>query len=972
MSLLDEVVERAQLGVETAAPRRSFTAARDRGVLTLRRASLPWRFAEWLIRAGVVLADTVVARVRVERRDDLRCMEVDVSLDETPWPSIELSGLLEASLSESRGDSLARWRHRVGTAVNGALADGPRWVELHTPIEARRWERGPEGPAHVDPYRARRVASASTGSRFILRVAREEGSLTSKWRRLMGGDDPIEHVCRIWTKSLSREVTSEDASEGVVVARASFEGSILLGGLARWWPRDTASTLMLRREAVLVADLTASIDALISTQVRGTLECDALTLDADGQRVVQNENLHELAAWLEAASQQTSTVTALDAVSWDPPTEVVTGAGETLATDALRASDEIVYAWPHRVFALRRAGVPAVALAPHAVAWLEQNTPASMVPATAFSVGRGLERVDLESLRAGTFDPLVLAHEPTTRAFVHRHAAAVAGVVELHAWGRRLERVSRAELHGVTVVVDLDPTTARDRDAWPEAVDEAVGRVREHASGLTSAVLEGLATEREQLRVPWIGHRVAQLTHGLALRYEPHGEGVRLSWRDDPLLALVVAHERDGTARTLRDALVRYRDVGGIVVGEVESRWRTLESEVAAWSTWILTERGRALLESTVGGEALWWMPMVPEAQLRPAPLAGQSHVRRSERDVVQLRETCESPRVRPLDRAALLAHTLHARHGEQDDHGAARVAMLVVYDPRALHPRTWRTLDALVDLESVGVVPPGAAHRHLEGIVVEAPPGQAYALAELKLVGTVQTTPRPTSRSSKTPSARANTRTWLRHPIAHRLGAGAVALSEGGAGVELWADGLRSETLRLPHPWQDVAGRVWMSSEGRAADRSALRRVLLDAAFQLRTAAQHAASLCVPGSAREDALRAFVAQTTSAQTPAPSKPARVAPSLGSDHLAAALRFALGRALSVDNAMLSWTLVRADDLQTLRVGARHPLIRAARAQEAATADIVAAALAIIYDLAEAGLDATERDTAMARILAALG
>ncbi|MEM6296656.1 MAG: hypothetical protein AAGA54_35645 [Myxococcota bacterium] len=966
MTALDDVLAQARVSDEASRPRRSFTAAADRGVLATRRASAPWSFATMMLRAGLCVADRVVARVHTEHADARRRVQVDVRAQSDRWDALELGSVLEASLGLSEQEQgVARWRSRIGAAVNQALATGPSALELHTPAEARRWTLHEGARAGTDPYRVQRIATDVSEGGFSLRLVHAEDAFSATWKRWLGRDDAGSAIARAWSWALGRSVAPKEAADGVLAQRRALEDATPLGPVGHWWRAEDGG-LHLIRDGVRVAELGESVAAHSSLPLAGEVACAGLRLDVDGRRPVQNDALHVLIAWLEALYPEQST---------PPPDTLIDLQGRAHPVQGLRAVDEIAYAWPHQTALLQAAGLPIVPLTPLQLQWLRERTPASYVPASLFSTALA-QRVDLTPLRSGAVGPIRVAFEQAeVDAYVHRHAVAQAGAIELHAFGRRVHRAEAPSLPGVTVVVTIQDQAVSEEaehDTLVVAVREAV---LAEADALTRMALKAVPDVTTRARMPWVAHRLAQLdAHGLELEYIPDAPGLRLRWRDDPLLDLVVAHERDGAPRTLREALARLRDAGGVVVGEASRRWETLESEVPVWTTWVLTERGRTLLDRIVHHDALWTMPTVPEAQLRPASLAGQPQLALTKARVAELlAATDRSSAQQARARDALLGHLAYARATGADEFGLGSVRLLRVYDPGALRPRRSIAVDALEEAGVVGVVPPRTGHRDAPGVVIEASPGVAWALAELGLSSPPAARPR-SARPARVPAKAARGgRVWLRIPVAHARCYGALVVGEGPPGVQVWWNGLRVRLLQLPSPWQDVSGRVWLR-EGVEDDERALVHALHKAARGLEPAAAKAALLAVPNSAREIALRRFIESLPADTAPPPGRRrARVAPALGSDRLGATLRFALGRAVTVDVSRLSWTLVRVDeDDDRLKLGALHPLMRAARDDDATGSDIAAAALGILYALRrQDALDPEAFDEAAARVLAVL-
>ncbi|MCR9164469.1 MAG: hypothetical protein ACE37F_07560 [Nannocystaceae bacterium] len=958
MSALDARVREASLAEGTAAPRRSFTASQRAGVLAMRRGAVPWQFSVALLRAGLALAAALVAKARVREVDGHRELRFDLRLA-CAWSDLDLAGLLEASLRDDpRDDPRLRWRSLLGAAINGALATDPRWLELHTPVGGRRWAFDAGAPPGEDPYALQRIPSDVEAGGFSLRMAHAEG-VAAVWARWTGRAGPEDEVARRWADALGVPIEALAVREGVAAARPPAAGAIALGSQGRWWPRPDGG-LFLRRDGVRIADFGAQVRELGGLPLHGDVEAPSVALDIDGQTVREDAALHELIAWMQAPASD------------DVETVRLEG-GTSCPVESLRAVDEVVFTWPHRLTEIQGQGAVVVnPLTPAQVQRLRERTPASIVPASLLRSARGLQRVDLTSLHQGSIGPIALGEVrgDSISAFVHRHPVADQGRVQVHGFGRVLIDARASELPGVTVIGALEP---RGEDLEPASDHADAIRTYAESRGdvLTAAVLEAIPDLATRFRVPWFAHRWANLSPiDLELRYAPHADGVRLSWRDDPLLTTVVAREGDGTARTVADALERLRDAGGVVVAEGSGRWQTLESSVPIWTPWRLTSVGSELLVRVLSDAALWRMPMVAEAELRPCPLASQAHVRLEADRAAELRASLRSVgRVAERARCALLAHALWARATHEDAFGLDALPLLSSFDPQSAQPRRLVSVLDVAGGAFAGVVPRGAAHRDLGSSVLEVTPAVAFALVELGLVSS-STVPVRTAPRRPSSSASQRRRVWLRQRVVHPDAVGALLLAEGPGGVEIWEGGLRSQTLRLPPPYGAVSGRVWMQ-QGRHSTQG-LSRLLLQSAQMMADEARRARLLSVPGSSQARALEAFL-EAIRAQPQPPPQPPRIAPVLGSDRLAATLRFALGRAVTVEVSRVSWALVRDDEnLEEIRVGGLHPLIRAAREDGAERSAIGVAALAILLALSRSGrLDRVAYDEAAARVLAAL-
>lgn len=963
MSALDACVEAASLASGAAVPLRTFTASVQAGVLAMRRASEPWAFAVALLRSGLCTSPRLSARVVSQQVDGQTTLQFDLRMDPSPedWP--ELSGLLDAALNDDALDPAPqRWRSLIGAAVNGALASEPRWVELHTPAGARRWAWSSGASEDRDPYEVQRLSTEVPEGGVSLRVSHQSRGVAAIWARVTGRNEPLSEVSRLWSVGLGRTVSEEALAEGVLAQRPQPAGAVRFGDAGHWW-RAESGGLHLRRDGVRVAELSELVKGPSGEAFHGDLDAPKLKLDADGRRPHIDDAWHELVAWLHVSAQ---------AEALEIPKLVIDGRGHSRSIETLGEADEVVFAWPHRIDAERGELWAVAPLTPPQLVWLRENTAARFIPASVLAGGTRFDRVDSTALEAGSVGPVEVGTvaDAHVQAYVHRHPIAAEGVVQVHAFGRRILRGKALELPGVTVVAVVPDGEATVEQAAVVA-KAACERTRSKADRLTQAALEDVVDETSRMRTPWLKHRWEQLGPlDTALAYSPQGTRVALTWRDEPFLSCTVGHGRNGVPHTGACALRRLRDVGGIVIAHGGARWHTLESELPAWEPWILTPRGLTLLKKIVGDWGLWRMPMVAEAQLRPQDLASQTHVRLSLAGVAELRENLRGHgRAAEWARLALLAHVLWARAVGEATFGLEIAALFFAYDPQSAAPYSRVSLEQIESGTFSSVVPIGAGHRELRQPVIEAEPAFASALVQLGLLGTGVVTAPTRGKIRPVAAKKTERRVWLRQPVADATAVGALTLGEGPPGVELWKDGLRSRTLRLPPPYRGLSGRVWLQGQ---VSETALGRLLYDAAGVLADNARRAVLLAVPGSARARALEAFVESMPAALEPA-SAVRRVASVLGSDRFAATLRFALGRAAVVEVSRVSWSLLRDDEgLELVRLGGLHPLIRAAREDGADASAIGAAALAALFELHRAErLDLAGFDEGLSRVLAAL-
>ncbi|MFO0637134.1 MAG: hypothetical protein U0168_30275 [Nannocystaceae bacterium] len=572
-----------------------------------------------------------------------------------------------------------------------------------------------------------------------------------------------------------------------------------------------------------------------------------------------------------------------------------------------------------------------------------------------------------------------------------------------------------AGLPGVTLVLRLALSSTSQSLARASMRGETGDRA-EAAAQLRELVAWGwaqLATQRDALvqhalavplddalreRVPLLAAAIAGVdARVVALSYRDRDGVVALAWREQPLLALRVANARDGSPRSLGDALVRAREVGGLVLGEAARRWFSLELDDGRHDTWIATPSGAELLLRVLGRATLWIMPTVPQGHAHVAPAAAQRQLLLPRDEVARLLGRGGAD---VAARTALLAHALVAIALGEDTMGLREVPLLPVYDPRAVTPSRLLSIAAMqADGRSFAVVPCGAVDRDLLGPVVEASPGIATLLHEA-LALPLEPVP-DGGRAGGTPprggavADAVRAEPLLRHPIADALAVGALQLGGGAPpGVALWARGLHVGALPLPPPLSDLGGRLWLADAGVRAGRPAIETMLLGHARALVEAARRQAVLAPPGGARRRAIERFVehCDATAAagddrlglRAPPPRSQPRVLspqaasagrlPPLRRTWLPALVRHGLGRPGGFERAWLSWRLVRVSKPEgvvwDLEVGGRHAWIRRALDDESTPTDVELAALAIVAEvLATAAVGETAIAAALLRVLA---
>ena len=965
---LDEIVAAARLS-GGAGRKKSFTVAQLEAVLALRRRPAErWAFCVPLLRAALCLSRAAVATVTAspEGRVSFRFVVPDVD-----WEDLDVGGLLSASLEPDRGTDPAAdaWRRLMGRAVNGALGQDPRTVELSTPRGGRRWDRAEARPDE-DPY-AERLRSDELGPQTIgLDVVLPERSFVQK---LWKSSHPVDDIARLWSRALGRPIAGLD--DGVRLLPEGGVEPVDLGGFATYYPDPTAPGLFLERNGVLVAPLRG---AGLEDPPRGRVDCPALALDVDETSVVADAQLDLLAAWLHA-----------DAVDDDIDLEPYIGGPPGEA--------EVLYRWPHHP---AEAGVPVLPVTPPVLARLQQEHPeVDFVPFAQFRDVAAARRADFTALAQGSIGPVAVAVDPVegvpleVRVYVHRYPAATQGVVQVLAWRRTVLRVDDPGqgIPGATIVASLRGDRQGEVD---------LGAVVAHvvaAVGAATDTLVGAAVAKagpDAVAVPVV-KRALDALDGAALGLH-FDRDLRLSWIDSPLLQLSVGHERDGTPRTLGDALVRVRDVGGVVHGDELKRWYTLESDEPQLSAWILSDRGRALLHRVLGPLLLWEMPIVPEAQPRPLPagsqpqlVLGADEIRRKLDDRVTDGRAVEH----------LLGHALVTRIAGGDAMGLDLVPLLRRYDPRALTPRRRVSLATVLADGTKRVAPSGAVGRWLDAPTLEVTPAIAALLGEAitaepaeppsTAVASESSPPRrqPSAASARRPDAAA---VLVRTPIAHPLCAGALHFVEGPHdGIELWAKGLRVGAFRLPSPLRELGGRLWLTDAGIEAGHAGIVKLCLDAGRELVVQALAALSLSPPQSHRHAALEAFVDSVRAhiraagdrlqladvvgiepRPEPASFAPLRQLPP-PRERLLSIVRYVLGVPIRFDTAWLSWRAVKVvDDTPPgrLELGLRHPLVSKALRDDADITDLWPAALTIV-----AGAPSfANKDAALIRLLSSIG
>lgn len=1001
------VVASRRLG-SGAAPRHTFTVERTEARLRLRDrpGAGPWEPTLVLVRALLALAEIAECDATTSTTDDAHTLELRFTMDPERLVGLELGTMFDESvLPDVRAAPLLatrqlRARRLLARACNEALAGHPRRIDIETPSGARSFVR--RDVASGDPF-VERVSTATTRPGvMVFRIALDR--TLGRWLgALRFGDDGLfAPVLELWRE---RVPGLEPRSRGAGIGGHADPRVVDLGSHARLWGCPPSRARRLVRDGVIVCSLEPALrEAGVDlARVEALIECDALQLTVDESGIVRDGAFTTLVAWLHDASAHTES-TILQARWPSAVTEVHTAANEKVAVDGLATTgtQPLHYVWRHEADALPLAARSRVlALWPSEL----DRLPSSLRLAHLRQAEQAgsVARTDLAALAKSSHPPLAMTLAPILRdgmpplavevaAYVHRDTKS--GAVWLLAADRALARTDDADrvISGMTLVARVALATehaslATDVGGLRDLARDVVTQVQARRTELVAHVLAGSTEALAAVRTPFVADAIAKLdARTLGLRYA--GPTARLQWHDDPCLAIVVAHTRDGASRDLRAALERAANVGGLVIGDGARRWYVLEVDDGLHDTWIPTPQGSELLVRVLGREALWSMPTVVQAHAHVAPVKTQSTLLldREEAAKLRVRSTGDGHA-----RAALLAHVLVAIATGADAQGLAEVPLVHVYDPRAVVPdRIVSTATLRADGRTFAVVPPGTTHRDLAGPVVVAPPGLASVLHEVLGLALVAV-PDGSVRTASTPAAtRATSRAAepiLRWPIVDVLAVGAMHLGGDGRGVELWARGLHVGELMLRAPLAELGGRLWLTDAGIRAGRPAIETMLLAQARPLVESARRQAVLAPPGSARGRALDRFVDHAT-ATADGPlvhrASPSRVVsadaasaarlPALRRLWLGMLVRHALGRATVIDRAWLSWRLAKLVDPKspswTVEVGGRHAWIRRAMADDAHVVDVHLAAIATCADVArQADLDPVTLAIAILRIVA---
>ncbi len=1017
------------------ADTRRFTIERVEARLRLR--DRPGSDAhEWslvLVRGLLALADAATVTLIAQPAEAGGGLVLEIGIDPSVLVGLKLADLLDAAINPDPGPGSGSLGHRqerfvrlIGRALNEALAADPDAITIVIPDAGRRVERVP-GSSADDPYAERPYAGHGRAGQIRIEIKgrASKALFGSGWRP----DRVARQLVQRWRERVPGLV---DRGSNAVDLRAVPPGQFVrLGAIARWWPRSESGPLLLMRDGVLVPGVMerAVAERVPVGRMAGVVEAPFVHLVVDETAIVRDSALDELIAWLLDAQahairsgdgdDHTTAITAVEFPTTLAAVETAAGVAVPLETlqQTTKPGPEFYYAWRPDA-----AAVPSALRTTTLILWpserelLERAMPdLQLVPLQVLQMARG-GWSDLTAIEQGSLPALPLGAANWNASdreiaidlsvLVHRHPVGQRGAAILLGFERRLAEGDPSEvIPGITLVGRVDrlfAETAARAVTHPEYRASAIATMVAKARAQMSEIV-AYALRHDQddggLRVPVVRAAVASCSAAtLGLRYVVSTAGVRLAWEDSPLTQLVVAQTRDGVKRTLGAALVRARDVGGIVIGDPTHRWHVLEQDEEVW---LPTAVGRDLLARVLPAAALWTMPCVPASQIHVAPAAEQRRLLLDREEVARsLLRVASDPRARSL----LLGHLLVARALGESTQGLADIALLSIFDPRAVTAqRLWSSTMRANDRRRFALAPWSTATRDLTGCVVEASPGEAALLHEVMGLGVdVEEGGEPLTSPTNAAASPVGVRTpspLLSLPIADALAVGAIHLfaEEDRPAIELWAAGLRVGEMSLPSPLAAIGGRLWLSDAGVRAGHAGIENMLLTHGRVFVRTALASVALTPPGTARRRTLRRFIDHVRAAVAAggdrfrlAPIVAERRAPAvLGNDHakavrlpqlrrlwLSTLLRHALGRPHKIDSAWLSWTAAQLRDpsapIWEIELGSRHRWIKRASDDEAGLDRVgLAAVLVAASVLAQARVEGPALPLALLRILAAL-
>ncbi len=985
---------------EQSAARRSFTVARTEAVLKLRDLPRPgpWSFTLSLLRAASLGGPGGRASAAERVEEASRVVTLTFVAPGLDLAGLDLRGLVLAAAGGEAQTPGERWRGLVGAALNAALADAPASAEVRTSAAALQYVRKDSHAVGQDPYGEHRASGRCPEGAFEVELRWPRPSfgrrLTAWLSRQASAEDALTEL---WRAALFGADSSHSAATGIELGRPLPGQALRLGEVATWGAAPLGGPWLVR-EGVRVLSLAPALAraGLPAEEFAGWIDCPVLRPTADETSVAHDAALELLVAWLLDARDDRARVEA--AATALAPRFVKNVAGRAVEVAAVaercRQGRDLLYVWPHQA-----AQIPAalharvLSLWPSELANLLRAIPeARAVPALALGQSPQFDRADLSKLVQASLPAVPLDLEAEARfttaagvsgridlqAHVHRFASADEGAIILLAHERRVGHVREPArvLPGVTLIASLigEPQEAlsidalRDEKALLHALAE---RCRGAAQRQVGRLLAQALTHTSPWELPLVRAEAATLNGAaLAVRYRARRDDDEpsLGWEESPLLSLSVGHATAGPV-TLQDALVRCRDVGGIVVEAPKQRWTTFTSADPRHEPWALAPAGRRLVEQVLGEAVLWDMPTLAEGHLLPAAAERQRHLILAPAAI----HDALAARRWPELRASLLVASALGEPAEE----LACAPLFVRFDPRALDPLRLVSL-ADAQAERLGVLPAGSASRALAAPVLLATPGEAHLLQSAGLAPAAPASVRDApARTSRAPRRRAGAgdAALAVLPVADPLALGALRVEARTAKIAVWGGGLHIDDLTLPAPLDWIGGRLSLSKQGV---RAGSERLGAQVRAYARAAAERALLerlLHPPGSPQREGLDAFrgrlaadpqVAEILREETgpSAPPLTALCAASLarhpprrllsGPRRFEGLLRQVLARPLVVGSALLSWQVARLIDADgrgwSIELGRRSDEVQRILADDAPLGELFAVAALALGEL----------------------
>ncbi|HEY8380011.1 MAG TPA: hypothetical protein VIK91_26155, partial [Nannocystis sp.] len=644
--------------------RRAFTVARTEAVLRLRELPRPgaWHFTLALVRAANAVAGGARGFVRERDEGEARVVTLAFSTAHFDYGEVDLQGLLlaapevDSDMSEETGyrpPQVTHWRRLVGAGVNGALAGAPLSVEVRTSAGAVRYVRKDSYAAGQDPYAEQRASGRCPPQAFEVEVRYPRPGFGRRLASWLARQPTAEAaVTALWRAALLGAEPAQTAGRGFELGRPLPGMRVSLGIGVTWGAAPAVGGPWLVRDGVKLVSLAPVLSRLgvVPAEVAGWIDCPWLRLTADETSVAIDASCELLAAWLLDARAHAFAANSECGFEVRWPKEmasVPTVSGRAVPIEQVaqrcRQGRDLLYVWPHQ-----RDQVPpsirarVFALWPSELAVVTAAIPeARAVPARALGESPQLERVDLSKLQKTSLPPVAIdlgvdgfgttargvRFRATLKAFVHRVAAAEEGSIALLCHERRVGHVreSARTIAGVTLVATLvgetpEALTIDELRAERELLVGLAERCRAAATAAMHQLLSTAMTHAEPWEVPLVRAQARALTGaGLGVRYRAGRPGeAELAWDASPLLSLTIGRDAAGQAVTLEQALLRCREVGGIVVDDPRQRWTSFRSPDSRHAPWELSREGRALVARVLGEAVLWDMPTTPEGHLQP------------------------------------------------------------------------------------------------------------------------------------------------------------------------------------------------------------------------------------------------------------------------------------------------------------------------------------------------------------------